>query len=61
MRRPHAAGRPSADLYIEPYQRETGRQFEVHLKLDDGQRVVALFVHGGKADPNLRAPGAGSR
>ena len=48
----------SADLYIEPYQREVGREFEIKLKLDDGQTASVLIV-GGKADPNLRAPGAG--
>lgn len=48
----------SADLYIEPYQRETGREFEIKLKLDDG-REATVFVPGGKADPNLRARGAG--
>ena len=48
----------SADLYIEPYQRETGREFEVKLKLDDG-RQASVNLAGGKAELNLRAPGAG--
>ena len=48
----------TADLYVEPYIRETGREFEVTLKLDNGQQAQ-LFIQGGKADPNLRVPGAG--
>jgi hypothetical protein len=48
----------SADLYFEPYTRETGRQFDIKLKLDDGQEA-SIFIQGGKADPNLRAPGTG--
>ena len=47
-----------ADVYIEPYQRETGREFEVHLKYDDGAEAVAIFP-GGKADPSLRLAGVG--
>jgi hypothetical protein len=49
---------PSADLYFEPYQREVGRDFEVKIKLDNGQQT-SISVAGGKADPNLRAPGTG--
>ena len=49
---------PSADLYVEPYQRETGRAFEIKVKLDNGRELVA-YANGGKADPNLRVPGAG--
>ena len=56
--RPRAARSTSADLYFEPYQRETGREFEITLKLDDGQEAI-VTIQGGKADPNLRAPGAG--
>jgi hypothetical protein len=48
----------SADLYIEPYMREVGRDFEIKVKLDDGQQAN-FMIAGGKADPNLRAPGAG--
>jgi hypothetical protein len=48
----------SADIYIEPYMREVGRQFEVKIKLDDGQESSAYFP-GGKADPNLRVAGTG--
>ncbi len=48
----------SADLYFEPDQRESGREFEINLTLDDGQKASVLIM-GGKADPNLRAPGAG--
>lgn len=46
------------DLYLEPYQRETGREFELKWKLDDGQSG-GLYFPGGKADPSLRAGGAG--
>ena len=49
---------PSADLYFEPYQREVGREFEIKVKLDDGQQTT-IYIAGGKADPNLRAPGSG--
>ncbi|WP_435005258.1 hypothetical protein P12x_003153 [Tundrisphaera lichenicola] len=47
-----------ADLYVEPYQVEKGREIEVHLKYDDGSMAVANFP-GGRADPNLKAAGAG--
>ena len=47
----------SADLYVEPTQEETGRAFHVELKFADGQQVE-FFVDGGRADPNLRMPGA---
>ena len=46
------------DLYLEPYERETGRQFELKWKLDNGQ-AGGLYFAGGKADPNLRAGGLG--
>ncbi len=48
----------SAELYFEPDKRETGRDFDIHLKLDDGQETT-ITIQGGKADPNLRAPGTG--
>ncbi len=48
----------AADLYFEPYQREVGREFEVHVKFVDKTESVA-YLAGGKADPNLRAPGQG--
>lgn len=44
------------DLYIEPPGVETGRPFEVVLKLDDG-RGATIRVAGGKADPTKRVPG----
>jgi hypothetical protein len=53
-----AARSTSADLYIEPYMREVGRQFEVKIKLDNGKEGSAYFP-GGKADPNLRVAGSG--
>ena len=48
----------SFDLYIEPYQREAGREFELQWKLDDG-RAGGTYFAGGRADPNLRAAGLG--
>ena len=47
-----------ADLYFEPYQRESGREFEIKWKLDNGQ-AGGTYFKGGKADPNLRAAGLG--
>jgi hypothetical protein len=55
VRKPRSS---SADLYIEPYMREAGREFEVKLKLDDGQEAT-VHLPGGKAELNLRAPGMG--
>ena len=55
VRKPNAT---TADLYIAPYMAEVGRDFEVHLKYDTGEEVVA-YVRGGKADPNLRVGGKG--
>ncbi|WP_435016671.1 hypothetical protein TA3x_004244 [Tundrisphaera sp. TA3] len=51
-------GATTADLYIEPFGPETGREFEVHLRYDTGEEVVA-YTRGGKADPNLRVAGRG--
>jgi hypothetical protein len=47
-----------ADLYVEPYTRETGREFVIKVKLDNGQQSET-YINGGKADPNLRMPGLG--
>ncbi len=51
------AGSSTADVYIEPYQIETGRWFEFQLVFDNG-RSTTVQVRGGKADPNLRVPSA---
>jgi hypothetical protein len=51
-----APGSTTADLYIEPYQVETGRSFSVQLTYSDQSTAVVSF-QGGKADPNLRMPG----
>jgi len=48
----------SADLYFEADHRETGREFSISIKLDDGQET-SINIPGGKADPNLRTPGTG--
>jgi len=48
----------SFDLYLEPFRREVGREFQLKWKLDDGRSGETYFP-GGKADPNLRAPGLG--
>ncbi len=48
----------SFDLYLEPFERETGREFEIKWKLDNGLGG-GLYFAGGKADPNLRVAGLG--
>lgn len=50
-------GSTVADLFIEPYQTETGRPLEIHYRLEGGT-TVDLSIQGGMADPNLRIPGA---
>ena len=50
---PSQAGATTADLYLEPQHNETGRQFCVKLKFDDGS-VVDVYLKGGKADLDLR-------
>jgi hypothetical protein len=50
------AGGAAADLYVEPYIVEKGRNFEFQLTFDNG-RTTTIFCRGGKADPNLRMPG----
>lgn len=54
VRRPNS---PTADLYVEPFGPEAGREFEIHVRLDTGEDLVA-YAQGGKANPNLRAKGA---
>jgi hypothetical protein len=51
-----APGSTTADLYIEPYQVETGRTFSVLLTYRD-QSTALVSLQGGTADPNLRMPG----
>lgn len=55
VRQPRAT---TADVYFEPDRVETGRSFDVRLEFDDGSAGV-VSIQGGKADPNLRMPGAG--
>lgn len=50
-----ASGATTADLYIAPARRETGRPFLVVLRYDDGGQTF-FWVRGGRADPNLRVP-----
>jgi hypothetical protein len=50
-------GATTADVFFEPYKVETGREFTVALKFDDGSEVN-VDVKGGKADPDLRMPDA---
>jgi hypothetical protein len=50
-----APGSTTADLYIEPYQVETGRSFSVALTFSD-QSTASVLFQGGTADPNLRVP-----
>ena len=54
LRRP---GSTTADLFLEPYQVETGREFHIKVKFDDGSESSATF-RGGRADPDLRMPEA---
>jgi hypothetical protein len=50
-------GASAADMYLEPYQTETGRPFQLSVRYDDGS-TDGTWVSGGTADPNLRMPGA---
>jgi hypothetical protein len=52
-----SSGASTADLYIEPYQQETGRPFNINLRYDDGT-TDTVWLNGGVADPNLRMPQA---
>jgi hypothetical protein len=47
----------TADMYLEPYQVETGRQFQIDLTYSDST-TQTLWFNGGAADPNLRMPNA---
>src|SRR6478609_8144208 len=51
------SGATTADLYIEPYQVETGRTFDITLTYSD-QTQAGITCVGGAADPNLRMPAA---
>lgn len=53
-------GSTSADVFIEPYQYESGRRFSIQLRYDDGSSTTVYFT-GGEADPNLRMPSASAR
>jgi hypothetical protein len=53
-------GSPTADMYLEPYQAETGRPMIVLLRFQEGGEL-SLDFQGGKADPNLRMPAAAMR
>jgi hypothetical protein len=48
-------GATTADLYIEPYQVESGRSFTVTLTFSD-QSTATVPLQGGTADPTLRMP-----
>ena len=50
-----APGATTADLYIEPYQTDSGRPYEIKLTYDDGS-TADFWVNGGPVDPNLRMP-----
>src|SRR3954454_3683108 len=50
------AGATTADLYIDPFQIETGQYFFIELKYDD-QSSITVGFQGGTADPNLRMVG----
>jgi hypothetical protein len=51
-------GATTADLFMDPYQVETGRTFWIALTSDDSS-TVTVTVAGGTADPNLRMPETG--
>ncbi len=53
MRTPGSA---TADLYVDPYQVETGRAFEIIITFGDGTRDD-FYIAGGAANPNLWMPG----
>jgi hypothetical protein len=48
-------GSSTADLYVDPYQTETGRQFTLTITYSD-QSTAVITMNGGTADPNLRTP-----
>jgi hypothetical protein len=50
-------GGTRADVYVEPYQVETGRWFDFQVVFADG-RDMTIRAQGGKADPNLRTAAA---
>ena len=50
-----APGSTTADLFLEPYQTETGRKFFLDITYDDGATAFVQFA-GGSADPNLWMP-----
>lgn len=50
-----ADGASNADLYLDPYEAQTGRSWTVTLTYDDSS-VVSFPMDGGAADPNLRMP-----
>jgi hypothetical protein len=54
VRKPNAT---TADVFFEPLRVETGREFHVVLKFDDGN-TAEVYLKGGRADPNLRMPDA---
>lgn len=49
------AGASTADLYVEPYQVETGRRFDLTVTYDD-QSTASFSIMGGPADPGVRMP-----
>lgn len=49
-------GSTTVDLYIEPYQVETGRPLTIQYRLDDG-KTFEFTIQGGAADPAKRAKG----
>lgn len=53
-------GSTTADLFLDPYQSETGREFTVRLGYDDGGSDTINLI-GGTADANLRMPTAAVR
>ncbi|GAC1470050.1 MAG: hypothetical protein NVSMB9_14680 [Isosphaeraceae bacterium] len=50
-----ANGATTADLYVDPYRVETGREFTIVLAYDNSS-TDTMTMAGGVADPNLRMP-----
>ncbi len=49
------SGSTTAELYLDPYINESGRQFFLTLNYDNGTSV-SVTMNGGTADANLRMP-----
>jgi hypothetical protein len=48
-------GFTTAGIFIQPYQVETGRPFNIRMTFDDGS-IAGFWIKGGSADPTLHMP-----